>query len=461
MSYPQTPEDSMPYGQEEYDRSAESPFVDAATTPLSTFSADVDTASYSNMRRQVRMGMKPDGVRVEELVNYFDYSYLAPDRDAAHPFSVTTEVAAAPWNSEHQLAMIGVQATRAVPTTAGNNIVFLIDVSGSMEAADKLPLLKDSFGLLVDKLGPQDVVSIVTYAGSDTIAADSVRGSDHARLKAILKDLTAGGSTAGAKGLTTAYTLATNNFITGGNNRVILATDGDFNVGQSSDEAMLELIEEKRASGVYISVLGFGMGNLKDRKMETIADHGNGNYAYIDTLNEAKKVLVDEFDSTMFVVAQDLKLQVEFNADVVSQYRLIGYDNRRLDDEDFADDTKDAGDVGAGHSVTAFYEIIPVSATTSGDYMTVSVRYKKPGQTESALTTTTVTSAAWTTTPSEDFAFASAVVEFGLVASDSQYAGNATARHAAQQAKGALGDDPYNLRSEFVELVGLYTEIVG
>ncbi|MCL2468010.1 MAG: VWA domain-containing protein, partial [Micrococcales bacterium] len=449
------------YPAEEYDSSPEQPFVHAAQTPLSTFSADVDTASYSNLRRQLRMGQAPVGVRIEELVNYFDYGYRAPGPDDAHPFSVTTEVAAAPWNNEHQLAMIGVQATRAIPTTEGNNIVFLLDVSGSMDSPDKLPLLKDSFSLLVDGLGPKDVVSIVTYAGSDRVVADSVRGSDHGRIKAILGDLTAGGTTAGAKGLTTAYELARKNFITGGNNRVILATDGDFNVGPSSDAEMLSLIEEQRGSGVYISVLGFGMGNLKDSKMETIADHGNGNYAYIDTLAEAKKVLVDEFDSTMFVVAQDLKLQVEFNPDVVSQYRLIGYNNRVLDDEDFADDTKDAGDVGAGHSVTAFYEIVPVSAKPSGDYMTVSVRYKKPGQQTSQLVQASVPAAAWTATPSEDFRFASAVAEFGLVASESQYQGNASPSHAAQQAKEALGRDPYRLRAEFVELVGQYSQIAG
>ena len=459
--------------QEEYDNSAETPFKDVSTSPLSTFSSDVDTASYSNMRRQISMGQAPQGVRIEELVNYFDYNYPAPPKGAEDPFSVTAEVAACPWAPEHQLAMIGVQATRTVPTNAGNNIVFLIDVSGSMSAENKLPLLAQSFSLLVDKLTKKDVVSIVTYAGSNRIAADSVPGSNHTLLHSVLDDLTAGGSTGGAAGLQTAYDLARKNFIAEGNNRIILATDGDFNVGQSTVEQLTNLIETERASGVYISVLGFGMGNLKDNMMESIADHGNGNYAYIDTLNEARKVLVNQFDSTMFVVAQDLKLQVEFNGATVQQYRLIGYDNRRLENEDFSNDAKDAGDVGAGHSVTAFYELVPASGTpavdkskyrttttgTSSDYFTVSVRYKTPGENTSKLVETPVTKDAWTATPSADFRFGSAVTEFGLILIDSQYKQHASLADVLRIGAGAQGEDPFELRHEFLTLVDAYSQL--
>ena len=459
--------------QEEYDDSPETPFKDVATSPLSTFSSDVDTASYSNLRRQINQGVAPEGVRIEELVNYFDYDYPAPPADAADPFTVTAEVADCPWAPDHQLAMIGVQATRALPTTAGNNIVFLIDVSGSMDSPDKLPLLADSFSLLVDALGDEDVVSIVTYAGTNRVAADSVPGSDHKKLKRIIGNLSAGGSTGGAAGLQTAYELAEKNYIDGGNNRVILATDGDFNVGPSTDEQMKDMIEKARDSGVCISVLGFGTGNLKDSKMEIIADYGNGNYAYIDTLNEAQKVLVDEFDSTMFVVAQDLKLQVEFNPATVTRYRLIGYDNRRLENEDFANDTKDAGDVGAGHSVTAFYELVPAdgepgSSTlkysdttygTSSDLFTVAVRYKDPGAQESTLVETPVGPERYTATPSADFRFASAVTEFGLIVTGSAYKGEASLNSVRDRASKALGEDPYGLRAEFVSLVKQYDRL--
>ncbi|WP_206074556.1 vWA domain-containing protein [Antribacter gilvus] len=454
--------------QEEYDDSPETPFKDVATSPLSTFSSDVDTASYSNLRRQVNEGVAPEGVRIEELVNYFDYDYPAPRAGAEDPFSVTTQVAPAPWNPDHQLAMVGVQATEAIPTSEGNNIVFLLDVSGSMDEPDKLPLLAESFALLVEQLDEDDVVSIVTYAGSEQVVADSVRGSEREELVDHLRDLEAGGSTGGAAGIETAYELAEKNFIEGGNNRVILATDGDFNVGPSSPEQLTELIEEKRETGVYVSVLGFGMYNLKDNLMEAIADNGNGNYAYIDTLDEARKVLVDEFGSTMFVVAQDLKLQIEMNPATVARYRLIGYDNRRLENEDFENDLKDAGDVGAGHSVTAFYELVPadgVAVTDDGldyqdtqagdstDFMTVHLRYKQPGGAESTEVVVPVPQDAFTTRPSDDFVFASAVVEFGLIAIDSEHKGEASLDAVEERAAEALGDDPYGLRKEFVGLV--------
>jgi len=443
---------------ETYDESGESTFIDVATTPISTFSSDVDTASYSNLRRQVNAGIKPEGVRIEELVNYFDYDYPAPPPDATHPFNVVTEVSDCPWNAEHQLAMIGVQATRSV-STEGNNIVFLLDVSGSMDDENKLPLLVDSFSLLVDTLDDNDVVSIVTYAGADKIVADSVPGSDHATLHSALDGLTAGGSTAGGKGIVTAYDLAEKNFIQGGNNRVILATDGDFNVGLSTVDELTGLIEKERDSGVYISVLGFGMGNLKDATMEAIADHGNGNYAYIDTIGEAHKVLVDDFNSTMFVVAQDLKLQVEFNPDRVAQYRLIGYDNRRLNNDDFTDDTKDAGDVGAGHSVTAFYELVPASA--SGDYFSVAVRYKQPGGDTSTEVRFPVTAQSYSASASEDFLFASSVVEFGLIVIDSDYKADASLQDVTSRATDGLGDDPDGLRKEFITIVSTYEDRFG
>lgn len=466
--------------QEEYDDSPETPFQDVATSPLSTFSADVDTASYSNLRRQVNQGVAPEGVRIEELVNYFDYDYPAPDAGAEHPFSVSTQVARAPWNPEHQLAMVGVQATEAIPTSEGNNIVFLLDVSGSMDEPNKLPLLAESFALLVEQLDEDDRVSIVTYAGDNQVVADSVPGSEHGVLVDHLRSLRAGGSTGGAAGLRTAYELAEKNFVEGGNNRVILATDGDFNVGPSTPEELTELIETERESGVYLSVLGFGMYNLKDNTMEAIADHGNGNYAYIDTLAEARKVLVDEYGSTMFVVAKDLKLQVELNPAAVASYRLIGYDNRRLEDEDFDDDTKDAGDVGAGHSVTAFYELVPADADddtsddgdlkysdrevgTSDDFMTVHVRYKEPGGNETTTGTAASTEVefpvgadAFTSTPTADFAFASAVAELGLIATGSEYKAGANLDAVQERAAGALGEDPYGLRAEFVDLVDAY-----
>ena len=447
--------DVPPDDQEEYDDSPEQAFQDVSTSPLSTFASDVDTASYSNLRRQLNQGVAPEGVRIEELVNYFDYDYPTPEPSAEDPFTVTTQVADAPWASEHQLAMIGVQATAVKPTHRGNNIVFLLDVSGSMDEPTKLPMLTDSFELRVEQLDEDDTVSIVTYAGSDEVLADSVPGDQRGELVRILRNLRAGGSTCGARGLQTAYELAASNFVEGGNNRVILATDGDFNVGPSSPEELTELIEEHARSGVYISVLGFGMGNLKDDTMEAIADHGNGNYAYIDTLDEARKVLVDEFDSTMVVVAQDLKVQVEFNPATVAEYRLLGYDNRRLEDEEFDDDTKDAGDVGAGHSVTAFYELVParggsrdddldyqdVDAGHSTDFLTVHVRYKHPGAGTSTEVEFPAAADAYTTRPTSDFRFASAVAEFALAVTGSQFAADADPARARERAEEALGDD--------------------
>ncbi|MFV0413121.1 MAG: vWA domain-containing protein [Oscillospiraceae bacterium] len=413
--------------EEEYDNSPETPFKEVATSPLSTFSSDVDTASYSNMRRFINNGQAPEGVRIEELVNYFDYSYPRPKAGSEHPFSITAEVAPCPWNPENQLAMVGIQGMELESAgKTASNIVFLLDVSGSMSDENKL---------LLEKLDENDRVSIVTYAGSDKVIAEGVPGSQWQKLSGLIDSLSSGGSTAGAKGLETAYRLARENFIEGGNNRIILATDGDFNVGPSSEDALKKMVETEREAGISISVLGFGMYNLKDNKMETIADYGNGNYAYIDTLQEARKVLVDEFESTMFTIAQDLKIQVEFNPEVVVRYRLIGYNNRRLENEDFDNDQKDAGDIGAGHSVTAFYELVLVEAegsssgggltyqqpqtTGSSDYMLVKVRYKQPGENESKLVEQAVGQQSFASKPSENFAFASAVAEFGLIVTGS------------------------------------------
>lgn len=462
---------------EEYDDTDESPFKDVATSPLSTFSSDVDTASYSNMRRFINSGQKPIGVRIEELVNYFSYDYPAPLPDAEHPFTITTEVAPCPWNSAAVLAMIGIQgATLKNSGDIANNIVFLVDVSGSMSDANKLPLLRESFKLMVPKLSSNDVVSIVTYAGSNTIVADSIPGDKRDKLLRLFDQLKAGGSTAGAAGIRTAYALAEKNYIKGGNNRIILATDGDFNVGLSSVADLTDIIEKEREKGIFISVLGFGMYNLKDRMMETIADKGNGNYAYIDNLREARKVLVDEFDATLFTIAKDLKIQVEFNPGVVAQYRLIGYNNRRMENEDFNDDKKDAGDVGAGHSVTAFYELVLVggkgpanvdqlkyqktAATGSTDYMNVKVRYKLPGGDVSRLVEHAVMPGHYSPEMSDNFGFASAVAEFGLLLTDSKYAADSNLEAVGQRALRYEGQDPYGLRAEFVTLVKKYQKIV-
>lgn len=462
---------------EEYDFTEESPFKSVSTSPLSTFSSDVDTASYSNMRRFINNGQEPMGVRIEELVNYFDYDYRLPEQGEEHPFSITTELGKCPWNEERVLAMIGIQGMKYEDTSEiDNNIVFLLDVSGSMDEPNKLPLLQESFILLLDSLKESDTISIVTYAGSDRVLADSVSCKEKSKLKKIMRDLSAGGSTAGSKGLETAYRLAEKNFIEGGNNRIILATDGDFNVGPSSVEDLTDMVKLNRAKGIYISVLGFGMYNLKDNMMESIADNGNGNYAYIDTISEAEKVLVDEFDSTMFTIANDLKIQVEFNPNVVSEYRLIGYNNRRLENEDFNDDKKDAGDVGAGHSVTAFYELIPVGGDSASsvddlifsqnvsserdEWMNVKVRYKRPGEDTSILTEQLVGSDLYKETNSRDFIYASAVAEFGLILTDSDYKGSSSISSVMERAVNGKGEDKYNLREEFIELVEKYKSIV-
>ena len=464
-----------PGNREQYDKIDENPFIAVSTNPRSTFSIDVDRASYANVRRFLMEGKAPprDAVRIEELINYFPYDYAEPDGDA--PVALNAEVGPAPWRAQHRLVRIGLQARRLdLGEAPPANFVFLLDVSGSMQPANKLPLLKRAFGLLVEQLRPKDRVAIVVYAGAAGLVLPSTPGTEKGKILEAIEGLEAGGSTAGGAGIRRAYAEAVANFIPGGNNRVILATDGDFNVGVSSDAEMVRLIEEKRASGVFLTALGFGEGNLQDAKMEKLAQHGNGNYAYIDSPLEARKVLVHELGGTLFTVAKDVKIQVEFNPRRVRAYRLIGYENRLLRDEDFADDTKDAGDIGSGHSVTALYEVIPVGVESdvavrsvdslryqdvrseprgdSGELLYVQVRYKTPQGERSQLLSLPVVDDR-TAAQSGDFRFQTAVAEFGLLLRQSQYRGGADWGRVAETARGALGRDSEGYRAEFVRLV--------
>ncbi|HOO77491.1 MAG TPA: VWA domain-containing protein [bacterium] len=463
------------FNTEEYGRIEDTGFHTAVADPLSTFSIDVDTASYSNTRRFIGDSQlpPPDAVRIEEFINYFTYDYPAPE--GTDPFSVTTELSGCPWNRGHLLALIGIQGKKVeTADLPDSNLVFLLDVSGSMDEPDKLPLLKKAFRLLVDQLGPRDRVAIVVYAGAAGTVLPSTAGDKKERILDAIDQLDAGGSTAGGEGIKLAYRTARDNFIEGGNNRVILATDGDFNVGVSSDGELVRLIEDERRGGIFLTVLGFGTGNLKDSKMEALADKGNGNYAYIDGVLEAKKVLVNQLGGTLLTIAKDVKIQVEFNPALVKGYRLIGYVNRKLDNEDFADDRKDAGELGAGHSVTALYEIIPAGSEEtvpdagglkyqnvgispagleSGEWMTVKLRYKEPQGEESILITRTVEG---TPEPleasSENFRFAAAVAEFGLLLRGSEYKGDASYPQVLELARGAKGTDAEGYRSEFIRL---------
>lgn len=469
------------FNTESYAHISENPFLAVAANPLSTFSIDVDRASYSNVRRFIMMGQRPplDAVRIEELVNYFTYDY--PEPHGEHPFSITTEVAAAPWQPMHQLVRIGLQG-RSVETEhlPPSNLVFLIDVSGSMQYPNKLPLLKAAFRLLVNELRPEDRVAIVVYAGAAGLVLPSTPGDQKDVIMDAILALEAGGSTAGGAGIKRAYNVAQMNHIDGGNNRVILATDGDFNVGASSDAEMVRLIEEKRQQGTFLTVLGFGTGNLKDSKMERLADHGNGNYAYIDNLLEARKVLVTEMGGTLLTVAKDVKIQVEFNPARVQAYRLIGYENRLLRDEDFNDDTKDAGELGAGHSVTALYEVIPVGVESaaqirgidslryqtaatrrftadSEELLYVKLRYKDPDGKKSNLLEQRVIDVA--DDPSHDFRFASAVAGFGMLLRDSKHSGSWTMADVLAAALRSQGEDRHGYRAEFVRLVEIVSQM--
>jgi Ca-activated chloride channel family protein len=469
---------------EAYGYRKDNDFLAVRENPLSTFSIDVDTASYANVRRFINEDRRPpaDAVRVEELVNYFPYRYQAPVGNV--PFAANLEVASAPWAPEHRLVRIGLKG-REVSDAArpAANLVFLLDVSGSMQSPNKLPLVKQSLRLLVDKLRADDRVAIAVYAGASGLALPSTPVSHKAEILEAIEQLSAGGSTNGALGIQLAYDIAKANFITNGVNRVILATDGDFNVGVTSEGELTRLIEEKAKSGVFLSVLGFGMGNLKDATMESLADKGNGNYAYIDSVQEARKVLVEQAAGTLITIAKDVKIQVEFNPRRVSAYRLIGYENRLLRDQDFNDDTKDAGEIGAGHTVTALYEVVPAGAampeagtvdalkyqtvsqdkadsrklkadsSVSGELLTVSIRYKEPASDESQkLAFPLRDTGARFEQASEDFKFAAAVASFGMLLRESPHRGHATLADISAWARAGVGSDAGGYRTEFLNL---------
>jgi Ca-activated chloride channel family protein len=463
------------FNTEEYSKIEENSFKQVKVDPLSTFSIDVDPASYANMRRFLNSGQLPpkDAVRIEELINYFDYTFGQPDD--GRPFAVHTEVAECPWNQGHRLVRIGLKGKEiALDKLPPTNLVFLLDVSGSMQDPAKLPLLKSAFKLLVNQLRPQDRVAITVYASAEGLVLPSTPGSDKKTILEMLDKLEAGGCTAGAAGIQLAYRTAKENFIKNGNNRVILATDGDFNVGVSSTGELIRMIEQKREEGIYLSVLGFGTGNLKDSRMEQLADKGNGNYAYIDNITEARKVLVSQMGGTLFTIAKDVKIQVEFNPAKVKAYKLIGYENRLLNKEDFNDDKKDAGELGSGHTVTALYEIIPAgsqeevpgvdplkyqetkvspNASKSSEMMTVKLRYKLPAENESKLITKVIMDRnGEMENASEDFRFAAAVAEFGLLIRDSKFKGHSTYAQALSLARGAKGQDKEGYRAEFIKL---------
>ena len=463
-----------PGNTENYNAINENRFLTALTTPVSTFSIDVDAASYSNVRRFLSQGVLPpvDAVRLEELVNYFPYRY--PDHIGRHPFAISTEVGPCPWAPDHRLVRIGLQARR-VPTDElpPSNLVFLIDVSGSMQSPDKLPLVKQAFRALVKELRAQDRVAIVVYAGAAGLVLPPTSGGDRATILEAIDRLEAGGSTAGGAGIRLAYDVAREHFNREGNNRVILATDGDFNVGVSSDAEMVRLVEQRREEGTFLTVLGFGTGNLKDSKMEQMADKGNGHYAYIDSFREAQKVFVQEFGGTLFTVAKDVKIQVELNPAKVRSYRLLGYENRLLNREDFADDRKDAGELGSGHSVTALYEVVPVGAKAvaagddsltyqevsvrpearrSDELLTVRVRYKDPQGSVSRLLETPVKDRS-RGQASEDMRFASAVAGFALLLRDSEHRGQSSFDQVLALARSARGADENGYRGEFIGLV--------
>jgi Ca-activated chloride channel family protein len=469
---------------EAYDHIVDSPFRRVTDHPLSTFSVDVDTASYSNVRRFLGSGSMPpkDAVRIEEMVNYFSYDYEPPG--GPDPFAVHVEVASSPWSKGHRIARIGLVG-REVPrgSRPPANLVFLLDVSGSMDAPDKLPLLKKAMKMLVNELDARDRIAIVVYAGASGLVLPSTTCDDREAVLDALTRLEAGGSTNGGEGIRLAYEIATKHFETDGVNRVILATDGDFNVGVTSQGDLVRMIEKKAETGVFLTVLGFGTGNIKDSTLEKLADKGNGNYAYIDTLKEARKVLVEEMGGTLVTIAKDVKIQVEFNPAQVGAYRLVGYENRLLAAEDFNDDTKDAGEIGAGHTVTALYEIVPAGkeidipgvdplkyqkpagksdAAASGELFTLKLRYKQPDGDKSRLLTYPVTDIGETwSEASVDFKWAAAVAAFGMLLRDSPYKGASTWQSAADLAEQGLGQDTHGYRKEMISLVHAASKIAG
>ncbi len=464
------------HNTEEYSRIYENIFLPALSNPLSTFSIDVDTASYANVRRFINSNQLPikDAVRIEEMINYFTYAYPEPGRK--QPFALYTEISSCPWDTRHRLIHIGLQGRKLeTEELPASNLVFLLDVSGSMSSPNKLPLLRQAFKLLVNELSPRDRVAITVYAGAAGLVLPSTAMSQKDRIISAIERLNAGGSTAGGAGIQLAYKVAEENLIPGGNNRVILATDGDFNVGVSSTSELVRMIEEKREKGVFLTVLGFGMGNYKDGRMEELADKGNGNYHYIDNLMEAKKVFVDDMRGTLFTIAKDVKLQVEFNPAKVKAYRLIGYENRMLKKEDFADDRKDAGELGAGHTVTALYEIIPYGseeeipsqkglkyqqthidpkAFKSKEILTVNLRYKAPDANKSRLIRhPLVDRAVSLDRASADFKFSAAVASFGMLLRESEFKGDASYERVLELARAGKGQDYHGYRAEFIQLV--------
>ncbi|MDA3929483.1 MAG: von Willebrand factor type A domain-containing protein [Prolixibacteraceae bacterium] len=470
VQYPDTE-----YNTEDYSTIHESGFKNTITDPLSTFSIDVDNASYTNIRRFINMGQLPpkDAIRVEEMINYFDYSYSQPINN--DPISITTEYSVCPWNSNHQLVLVGMQGKKIeTDDLPPSNLIFLIDVSGSMSAANKLPLIQSSLKMLTNNLRPQDKVAIVVYAGAAGVVLESTPGSNKKKITEAINNLKAGGSTAGGEGLTLAYKIASENFLDDGNNRIIVTTDGDFNVGQSSDSQMERLVEKQRNNNIFLTVLGFGMGNYKDNKLETIANNGNGNFAYIDNSQEAHKVFIKEFGGTLFTIAKDVKFQLEFNPKFVKEYRLVGYENRALNNEDFKNDKKDAGELGSGQQVTALYEIIPTNSNTdldsdntlkyqkrrikndtnlSNEILTIKVRYKHPKDNSSLLMTHILTTESYLNTSiTENIKQAAAISQFGMLLRGSEFKGNSTIAStiALLESIGTKDSDGY--RGELIRL---------
>ena len=460
---------------ETYKEIKENSFVAVAQQPVTTFSADVDRAAYANVRRIIGYGQIPpkDAVRIEEMVNYFDYDYPAPEEGSVSPLRVSPELAPAPWNPNHLLLRIGLQAKKIdLAQAPPSNIVFLIDVSGSMDEENKLPLLQSSFKLLLGQLRPDDKVAIVTYANGTKVALPSTRVKDKEKIIKVLDNLYASGGTSGGRGIQLAYEQAQKSFIKNGNNRIILATDGDFNIGINNTTDLEKFIKKQRESGIYMSVLGFGMGNYRDDMAETIADKGNGNYAYIDNITEAKKVLVNELSGTLFAVAKDVKLQLEFNPKYVKEYKLIGYENRMLANEDFTNDKKDAGEIGAGHTVTALYELVPSNGKVAqslryqsqelnekgkgNELGFLKIRYKDPKVKDAKsveITEPLVFNKKALKETSTDYRFAASVAEFGILLRDNSNKANATYDQVIELAEGAIGKDPEGYRKEFVRLV--------
>jgi len=481
FSYSQIKQDDEEYGSYKENR-----FFTAQDQPLSTFSLDVDAASYSNMRRMVNQGQMPpkDAIRIEELINYFSYKYDAPTGD--NPVNIVTESATCPWNEKHKLVRIGVKA-KEIPSEnlPASNFVFLLDVSGSMQSPNKLELVKSSLKLLSNNLRSKDRVAIVVYAGAAGVVLESTAGNDRPKIIEAIEKLSAGGSTAGGAGIKLAYKIAEKNFISNGNNCIVLCTDGDFNVGVSNPAELENLIESKRKTGIFLTVLGYGMGNYKDNKLQTLSEKGNGNHAYIDNLQEANKVLVNEFGSTMYTVAKDVKLQIEFNPAYVNAYRLIGYESRLLNKEDFNDDTKDAGELGSGHTVTALYEIIPVGVkntfggvddlkyqkqknntdspklnNNSGEMLTIKLRYKLPSDNNSKKMEVPVKVENANVKTSDDFQFVMAVAMFGQILKSSDFKGNASYQTVIEYAKKGIGADHHGYRKEFIRLVESVDQLV-